>query len=385
MLSNTLGSLKEILSKFTKQDMAKIAEKERIKMVKIAEKERIKMAKIAEKERIKMAKIDEKERIKMAKIDEKERNLDSVMITGSRADNDRNNKQRENWIVNTLNNRYNEEMTDTQNNLIDTIGKVIDLSTLERVEHAGGRTMSYDFQFTMKSGMVFNVEFKSNGTNVLTKSLEKEISTTPWMISPQLCDIAFSSSSLWEGETCDSIYLKKWYENGLPELMHILDISHVAIPSYKEYLKYATSALTSKTVKGFFKILKEAMDLNKSKVTDFVSKFTNEFTLDHADINRDKLSEILNKKVGNKDFWLIWFDKSQTFAFVDTRQWSIQVTNTRMYRKNMTNIGVYKVIAIATNNITKVSHTISFRLYPRWKNHNGLANPAWSIRYDNGV
>ncbi|APC25638.1 hypothetical protein BST79_gp125 [Only Syngen Nebraska virus 5] len=386
--------LNKILSRDKQDNMVKItnAEKERAKAEKLAEKERAKAEKLAEKERAKAEKLAEKERVKAEKLAEKERakaeNLSSdILKTGIRGDNDRNNKQREQYIIDTLNKRnIIDDYTDVQKSLIKAVGSVIDITKLKRVELAGGRSKSYDFQFTMEDDMVYNVEFKSNGKLKLTGNLIDTIKNTPWKSSVQLCDIAFSNSTFWDGETSDGVYLKEWYDNGLKKMMTLIGIGDVTIPSYKEYIKYANSALTSNNVSGFFKILKEAMDLHKQEVTKFVSTFTNDFLLKHRDIRENKLEDMFNKKIGNKDFWLIWFDKSSEFVCIDTRNWNIEVSDVRLKRRNpedkATKIGVYMVNVIVKKPSGENQNS-SFILYPRWKNHNGLANPAWSVRFTN--
>jgi hypothetical protein len=293
------------------------------------------------------------------------RDINSFVLS-KKANNDTNNKMRENIIGAIINKnipesfyKYSPRWSLMKKNIDEYLMKVIkerssDVNEIKSAKciHRGGRLYHYDFTVIINDSMDFNIELKFNASNI------KE---TPQYVSPMKPSQYLSSS-----------FEEYYYENFLPKLASSSN-THLPIPNKDEYMKtihgpspscveefqakYYRGCKNSSKYSGLeedINFYNTAIKLSKESISQFIEK---------TELDCEKLSDYLIETQKDKIYML----------FKDNK-----------FYMDKPNIGDYTIVGY-TKMPTKAMYLANsqtgnkIKILLRWKNGNGIAYPAFQI------
>lgn len=309
--------------------------------------------------------------IPISKQDDKQKyilNAEDILVfeyCKNKGDNDKNNKIRENVLLNineptylsfTKDTRYGNMWLNIKNkwNIFLKELYISDKYNSIVIKKKGGRNSKYDFEIEYMNGKeVINtvrLEFKFNS---------KSIEALPQFLNlPESADILGGNSY---GKFFYSKYLSKITALNPSEFTNI----NISLTEYLKVLYQNNYDKHSLFVK--LKELEETNEIFKQQKKILVDESINEFLKKFStSINLPKILDIIKNTQENKLF-VLWDCTSKKFI-LDT----IEVKNNILYCgiKNKNTI----VIKIGNN------HNDYYDLLLRWKNHKGILYPAWQIK-----
>jgi hypothetical protein len=285
-------------------------------------------------------------------------------IKSEKCNNDKNNKIREYIIGSIINDQipniyynYSLRWHRMKENVYDYINmllknkNVIDVNNIN-CSHKGGRNNSYDFKITVNDSIDFNVELKFNVSNIMD---------SPQFVSPMKPSQYLSNS-----------YEEYYYENYLTELSKLY---HLELPNKTQYLNTIHSTepkCVEKYIEKYYsgcegssRYTNNPSDINFYEDAKKYSKESIQNFIEMTELNINKLSEYLKNTQKYKVYMMY---KDNKFWFEKINMDNYEIVN---YIKK-SKISSY----IAT---TKTSDILNILI--RWKNGNGIAFPAFQIKY----
>jgi predicted DNA-binding WGR domain protein len=284
-------------------------------------------------------------------------------IKSEKCDNDKNNKIRE-YIIGAIINgkipvvyykyssRWNS-MRENVNNYIEMLLKDKNILEINKIIciHKGGRNNSYDFKIVIND-FDFNVELKFNISNVVD---------SPQFVSPMKPSQYLSNS-----------YEEYYYDNYLTELSKS---SNLKIPDRIEYLNtiHNTEPLCLEKYiekyyggcKGSSRYTQHQDDIRFYEDAKKYSKESIQNFIEMTELNIEKLSSYLKNT-----------QKDKFYMMYENNKFSLEKINTDNYEITSYTKTPNKALYIAT---TKMGNKLNILL--RWKNGNGIAFPAFQIKY----
>ena len=275
----------------------------------------------------------------------------------SKAENDAENKLREDVLVfleNELPPEYkaDERWRDLYKKFHEKIRKICPIEyTHAKIVKKAGRCFNYDFDIVYLDSVgdeVFQakVEFKHNS---------EKIEKIPQILSLQDC------FGLIDGESYSEYYYYNYLDTYLKEINYTGEK-----PSLQEYISLVTGIIPEKH--NMFVFMREAekgpskkntSNIVKESIHTYLQKYITNFNVD----------KFIKKLVDSQlhKYFLLW-DLSNfhihTLCEEDLAIKHIQLKPTKKQ----------------TNTIMTLSTSSEFHLLLRWRNHNGILNPAWQIK-----
>jgi len=214
-----------------------------------------------------------------------------------------------------------------------------------KIEKKAGRKFNYDFlvQLINKKGqsIEYKVEFKYNSS---------ELNTLPQFI--QLYD---------NFGLTNERYAKFYYETYLDKYLEKSPTTVFDVPSLDEYLKLIQTTEWKKH--SFFEQLRDCEGENKKEKNEIVNQSIKDFLEKYGeDLNLELLEKKIRESQEDK-FYIMYKDGIFNLDSFDEDDYTD-----------------LKVSGITSNSvmIEAKSGTV-YKLLLRWKNHNGILNPAWQI------
>jgi hypothetical protein len=273
--------------------------------------------------------------------------VEAFVPSGGRAKNDANNRAREDALV-EMSQRDIPECLDLKENLHSAIATLcpFDFSRYELTKKAG-RGHSYDFDLAFYSGdellrCVIKLEFKYGSTSVekLPQFYQKN---TGWQITPVLYHAFF-----YDGPYLDEIRLHCPDAPEKPDretyMRHIMKTAYSCHPFF-QYL-YDNEGIKQKD--------KDA--IVKRSIRDFLAAYGSQ--IDVAAVAHTFRSTQADKQ------YLLYDPKSKRFLCQSCDFLGGELTFVRVKKDN---------VIVLTNG------AYEFQLLLRWKNHQGILNPAWQV------
>ena len=284
-------------------------------------------------------------------------------IKSEKCDNDKNNKIREYIIGAVINGKvpviyykYSSRwnfMRENINNYIEMLSKDKNISEINKIIciHKGGRNNSYDFKISIND-FDFNVELKFNISNIMD---------SPQFVSPMKPSQYLSNS-----------YEEYYYDNYLTELSKL---SNLIIPDRIEYLNtiHNTEPLCLEKYiekyyggcKGSSRYTQNPHDIQFYENAKKYSKESIQNFIEITELNIEKLSLYLKNT-----------QKDKVYMMYENNKFSLEKINMDNYEIITYIKKSNKALYIAT---TKIGNKLNILL--RWKNGNGIAFPAFQIKY----
>ena len=289
--------------------------------------------------------------------------INSFYDNVSRRDNDQMNKIRENVIGAIINRKVPEKYYDISSKWLDIknclelwINKFKESNNITddiKLKHKGGRSYPYDFEIIINN-KVYKIEFKYNS---------KEIKSVVQFSSPMKPSKYMSSS-----------YEEFFYDNYLQQIATKFNFP---FPNRKDYLKQV-SQTKPKCIEEYCKLYyKGSTTSSRFEPDNVVAK---------------EFNNICN-----------YYDKMSRVNFIETNELNIELLSLylvnqqnnkiyMLYQDNVfyyetTNMDDYKIVSVEKYPIKYKFVTTSFNgvkldILLRWKNGNGLAQPAFQISYN---
>lgn len=274
-------------------------------------------------------------------------------VTSCKADNDKNNKIREN-ILTILHDPPAEYLNNDQ---FGNMWKHMNLKWKEflssvctqsytsiKVTHKGGRTSNYDHEICfINDGNVIkklNVEFKHN-----CNSIDK----LPEYFNPPENKRFIEKS-----------YAEFFYDNYIDQICQLSTL--LIKPCKNDYMRYVYQADYSKH--SFFQTLKsiepDILGVKKNIVYESIKTYLETYG---RDINTNLLTEEIKRTQRGKVF-VLW-----------------NLTDFKLDSFNEDDFEIVRYVGIKNNNIVLVQAKsgVTHNLLLRWKNHSGILYPAWQI------
>jgi hypothetical protein len=278
-----------------------------------------------------------------------------------RANNDINNKKREQLIEYIINNKIPEHyyksskwknLKNEINTFIKNICEIKNITCCNKIQCIckAGRGHHYDFKIEINDNIEIYVEFKFNADCV------KDI---PQFVSP-----------MKPSQYLESCYEEYYYDNYLKE---ILEEYNLPLPKREEYLKqiHSTNPCCLKEIqqKYYSGCKKSSQYLNNTNDIEFYEKMKKISSESIATfISQNKLDD---KKLTN---YLLNTQKGKYYMLYKNNKIYLQTINQDDYIITSVINEPHKYRYVA---ITKTGKQINILL--RWKNGNGIAYPAFQI------
>jgi len=270
--------------------------------------------------------------------------------------NDYVTKKREILFIEMFNTKNTNSIT-TQ--LYDKLNKM-DIIPTECIGK-GGRTDSFDMIFKCNDNILYNAELKVLSSYKL----------------PQLSDISLKKKDYNIITNQYKLFVDSWaliLSNIKKEFNMINNIPTV------DELYDNLSKIT--ICNPFIKELKQIIsDKDKNKIlNDHSIKHIDNFLTNNINmVNKNNIIEQYKQKLNCKDLMIIYNRKTQNLNVKkNTKDFTLDIKSISLQkcRYNKYNIGLNVVFIIINNNIETLENVI-IRL--RWKNNNGILNPAWKL------
>lgn len=301
--------------------------------------------KIATKNKVNASKID------MIKIED----IDLFYTKSSKILNDKNNKIRENILVDIRdisniyldNPEYGYKWTEVRNSWNNTLQSLShnNYNSISIVKMAG-RKYNYDFK----------VCYKLNNEIVDTKHLEFKYNASSLNKLPQIKSIYDTQASF-----ISNTYSEYYYRHYLPNIISLIPDFNEPLPTLEIYLKNVNDVSYKHP---FFKELKqkitpECSAIAKQSLITYIELYSGYFDL-------NKLSENLYNSQNDKIF-ILW--NKNRFIIETIPYDALKITKILEIKKNS--------IILATTN-----DKIKLKINLRWSNNIGVCNPSWQIYYN---
>jgi len=212
-----------------------------------------------------------------------------------------------------------------------------------------GRMYNYDFEFTSGS-VVVKFEFKYCGHSPRIDAL------------PQIYQGTTSTANIFNAgfPTFDEYY----YDNGLSKYLEIDSQDSDAVSSQIDKATYLKHVKNANSTHPFFCDLKSRVNLNVSQKNAVVNESIENYLKQcQSHINIPAVNELLQKQKGKT--YLMWHPKTRQFYTEQIPEHELTIT---------------RVANITSKHIVFVAATYSYYFLLRWKNRNGILNPAWQIK-----
>ncbi len=214
-----------------------------------------------------------------------------------------------------------------------------------KVEYKGGRKYNYDFEIIYKD---INNEIQNK--NIEFKHNFKSISTYPQILSLQ----------------SKKIYFNVDYAEYIESLSKLYNIDNI---NRNDYIILTINYNSNKWFKYIY--TNEKLFINEKK--QIIDKSIHNFLIDKINIIINDM-DMINKKLNSlaDKHYMLWDKNDFKYDFITKEELTLK--KTYILKKNKNNM--YNTICFDTNNKTT---KIEFLL--RWKNHYGILNPAFQIKF----
>lgn len=278
-----------------------------------------------------------------------------------RANNDKNNKMRENIIGAIINNnipityyKYSFRWTKLKNEINKFIEKICQEKSIikhkQKCIHKAGRNYHYDFMVIINDKNEFHIEFKFNA---------EFIDETPQFVSP-----------MKPSQYLQNSYEEFYYDNYLTRLAQEFSLT---LPEKKEYLHKIHSTNPKCVIEFQNKYYKGCK--NSSKYTG------NKDDIEFYERSKELSQESITSFITNNEL-----------KFNELTEYLLQTQNNKYYMlyKNgninlqTTNVSNYEIVSYIKepklqSYIATTKTGIRLKILLRWKNGNGIAYPAFQI------
>jgi len=286
----------------------------------------------------------------------------AFFVKNERSKNDETNRKRE-QILAIISNPPPEFLNDVEygnywahlmgefNKVIEAIGKRYIYESFDNhtIEMKGGTSNHIDFIVSYNKGDALvkrvKLEFKNGGKNICQL--------------PQFLSLPSHKKIL------DCIDYVEYYYNYLDNYISTDTGITVEKPPLNVYLKYVTRY--NPDCHDFIKQLDERKDINKEVKNQIVEASIRDYLTQYSNkVNIDFITETIRETQKDKIF-ILWEGGKFNIDTIDVELMDIT--------------GIKEV---SNNTIVLAGNGVTFNLYLRWRNNNGILNPTWQIAMRKG-
>ena len=275
--------------------------------------------------------------------------IQAFLPSGGRAKNDANNRVREDALIELAHmNDDISECSGMKQGLDTTIATLCPLEfSRYRLTKKAGRGHNYDFDLAFCRGdkviYTTKLEFKYGSTSVekLPQFYQKN---TGWEITPVL-------------------YHEFFYDGPYLEEIRMCCADAPEKPDRETYMRHIMK--TAYNCHPFFQYLYDNESTNKKEKADIVKRSIRDFlALYGSTINIEAVKQTFDKTQADKQY-LLYDHKSRAFCCQSC---------------DFLGGGELTFVCVKKNNVVVITNGVyEFHLLLRWKNHQGILNPAWQV------